>query len=144
MIGFGAAISSQVNFTSALIYLRYFYGFWASFNYPGHLDGKTLVKVKNRLQLKMDCHQTNKLMKKIEAIIKPFKLDEVKDALDEIGIEEMTVSEVKAFGRPNVHVEVYRGTEFPVGSVPEIKIELMVAENQAEAAVAAIAKGARR
>ena len=91
----------------------------------------------------MDCHQTNKLMKKIEAIIKPFKLEEVKDALGEIGIEEMTVSEVKAFGRPNVHVEVYRGTEFPVGSVPEIKIELMVAENQAEAAVAAIAKGAR-
>jgi nitrogen regulatory protein P-II 1 len=82
-------------------------------------------------------------MKKIEAIIKPFKLDEVKNALEEIGIEDMTVSEVKAFGRPKVHTEVYRGIEFPVGSVPEIKIELVLPDGQAEAAVAAIVKGTK-
>jgi nitrogen regulatory protein P-II 1 len=82
-------------------------------------------------------------MKKIEAIIKPFKLDDVMNALDEIGIEDMTVSEVKAFGRPNIHTEVYRGIEFPVGSVPEIKIELMIPDNLVDAAVAAIVKGTK-
>ena len=80
-------------------------------------------------------------MKKIEAIIKPFKLEEVKNALDEIGIEEMTVSEVKAFGRKHAHTEVYRGTEFPVASLPEMKIELVLQDSRTDAAVAAIIKG---
>ena len=82
-------------------------------------------------------------MKKIEAIIKPSRLDAVQNALDEIGIEEMTVSEVKAFGRQKTHKEVYRGTEFPVGFLPEIKIELVLPDGQLDAAVAAITKGTK-
>ncbi len=69
-------------------------------------------------------------MKKIEAIIKPFKLEEVKDALSEIGIEGMTVSEVKGFGRQKGHTEIYRGSEYTVDFLPKIKIELVVADAQ--------------
>ena len=69
-------------------------------------------------------------MKKIEAIIKPFKLEEVKDALSEIGIEGMTVSEVKGFGRQKGHTEIYRGSEYTVDFLPKIKIELVVADDQ--------------
>ena len=68
-------------------------------------------------------------MKKIEAIIKPFKLEEVKDALGEVGIEGMTVSEVKGFGRQKGHTEIYRGSEYTVDFLPKIKIELVVADN---------------
>ena len=82
-------------------------------------------------------------MKKIEAIIKPFKLEEVKDALSEIGIEGMTVSEVKGFGRQKGHTEIYRGSEYTVDFLPKIKIELVVADGQADAAVAAIVKTAK-
>jgi nitrogen regulatory protein P-II 1 len=82
-------------------------------------------------------------MKKIDAIIKPFKLEEVKDALGEIGIEGMTVIEVKGFGRQKGHTEIYRGSEYTVDFLPKIKIELVVADGQAEAAVAAIAKSAK-
>ncbi len=82
-------------------------------------------------------------MKKIEAIIKPFKLEEVKDALAEIGIEGMTVSEVKGFGRQKGHTEIYRGSEYTVDFLPKIKIELVVPDARAEAAVAAIIKSAR-
>ena len=82
-------------------------------------------------------------MKKIEAIIKPFKLEEVKDALGEIGIEGMTVSEVKGFGRQKGHTEIYRGSEYTVDFLPKIKIELVVADGQAEGAVATIVKAAR-
>jgi nitrogen regulatory protein P-II 1 len=88
-------------------------------------------------------HQIIGLMKKIEAIIKPFKLEEVRTALDEIGIEEMTVSEVKAFGRQHAHKEVYRGTEFPVASLPEMKIELVLQDSCTDEAVAAIIKGTK-
>jgi hypothetical protein len=70
-------------------------------------------------------------MKKIEAIIKPFKLEEVKDALSEIGIEGMTVSEVKGFGRQKGHTEIYRGSEYTVDFLPKIKVELVVTDNQA-------------
>ena len=80
-------------------------------------------------------------MKKIETIIKPSNLDEVKNALDEIGFEEMTVSEVKGFSRKKAHAEVYRGTEFQVGYLPEIKIELVLPDIQLDAAIAAIMKG---
>ena len=82
-------------------------------------------------------------MKKIEAIIKPFKLEEVKDALSELGIEGMTVSEVKGFGRQKGHTEIYRGSEYTVDFLPKIKIETVVADNQKDAAVAAIIKAAK-
>jgi len=79
-------------------------------------------------------------MKKIEAIIKPFKLEEVKDALGEVGIEGMTVTEVKGFGRQKGHTEIYRGSEYTVDFLPKIKIELVVADGQADAAVGAIVR----
>ena len=82
-------------------------------------------------------------MKKIEAIIKPFKLEEVKDALSEIGIEGMTVSEVKGFGRQKGHTEIYRGSEYTVDFLPKVKIETVVADSQKDAAVAAIVKAAK-
>ncbi len=82
-------------------------------------------------------------MKKIEAIIKPFKLEEVKDALGEIGIDGMTVSEVKGFGRQKGHTEIYRGSEYTVDFLPKIKIELVLADSEVEAAVEAIVKSAR-
>ena len=82
-------------------------------------------------------------MKKIEAIIKPFKLEEVKDALHELGIEGMTVSEVKGFGRQKGHTEIYRGSEYTVDFLPKIKIEIVVADGALEGAVAAIVKTAK-
>jgi nitrogen regulatory protein PII len=84
-----------------------------------------------------------KTMKKIDAIIKPFKLEEVKDALSEIGIEGMTVSEVKGFGRQKGHTEIYRGSEYTVDFLPKIKLEIVVADNQVDAAVGAIIKAAK-
>jgi nitrogen regulatory protein P-II 1 len=82
-------------------------------------------------------------MKKIEAIIKPFKLEEVKDALSEIGIEGMTVSEVKGFGRQKGHTEIYRGSEYTVDFLPKIKLEVVLADNRVDAALEAIVKAAR-
>src|SRR5204863_7484186 len=82
-------------------------------------------------------------MKKVEAIIKPFKLEEVKDALGDIGIEGMTVSEVKGFGRQKGHTEIYRGSEYTVDFLPKIKLELVLPDNQVEPAVAAIVKTAK-
>jgi nitrogen regulatory protein PII len=82
-------------------------------------------------------------MKKIEAIVKPFKLEEVKDALGEVGIEGMTVTEVKGFGRQKGHTEIYRGSEYTVDFLPKIKIEVVVADKQADEAVTAIVKAAR-
>jgi nitrogen regulatory protein PII len=82
-------------------------------------------------------------MKKIEAIIKPFKLEEVKDALGEVGIEGMTVTEVKGFGRQKGHTEIYRGSEYTVDFLPKIKIELVVADNQSDSAIATIVKAAK-
>jgi nitrogen regulatory protein PII len=82
-------------------------------------------------------------MKKVEAIIKPFKLEEVKDALGEIGIEGMTVSEVKGFGRQKGHTEIYRGSEYTVDFLPKIKIEMVLPDSQVDPAVAAIIKTAR-
>jgi nitrogen regulatory protein PII len=84
-----------------------------------------------------------KYMKKIEAIIKPFKLEEVKDALGEIGIEGMTVTEVKGFGRQKGHTEIYRGSEYTVDFLPKVRIEVVVGDDRAEAAVAAIIKAAK-
>ena len=88
-------------------------------------------------------HQSCPTMKKIEAIIKPFKLEEVKDALGEVGIEGMTVTEVKGFGRQKGHTEIYRGSEYTVDFLPKIKLELVLADKQVETAVAAIVKAAK-
>lgn len=82
-------------------------------------------------------------MKKIETIIKPFKLEEVKDALAALGIEGMTVTEVKGFGRQKGHTEIYRGSEYTVDFLPKIKIDLVVADTLVEAACAAIVKSAK-
>jgi nitrogen regulatory protein PII len=82
-------------------------------------------------------------MKKIEAIIKPFKLDDVKDALNEIGVQGMTVTEVKGFGRQKGHVELYRGAEYDVAFIPKIKIEVVVGEDMLEKAVAMIQEKAK-
>jgi nitrogen regulatory protein P-II 1 len=82
-------------------------------------------------------------MKKIEAIIKPFKLNEVKTALNEIGIQGMTVTEVKGFGRQKGHTEIYRGSEYTVDFLPKIKIESVLPDNLAMQAVQAIIKAAK-
>ncbi len=82
-------------------------------------------------------------MKKIEAIIKPFKLEDVKEALAELGFEGMTVSEVKGFGRQKGHTEIYRGSEYTVDFLPKIKLEVVLADNRAAAAVDAIVKAAK-
>ena len=82
-------------------------------------------------------------MKKIEAIIKPFKLHEVKDALNEIGVVGMTVTEVKGFGRQKGHTEIYRGSEYTVDFLPKVKIELVLPDGQIDAAVKAIIAGAK-
>ena len=82
-------------------------------------------------------------MKKIEAIIKPFKLDEVREALSEVGITGLTVTEVTGFGRQKGHTELYRGAEYVVDFLPKIKIEIVVNAGQAETAIDAIIKAAR-
>jgi len=82
-------------------------------------------------------------MKKIEAIVKPFKLEEVKDALGDVGITGMTVTECKGFGRQKGHTEIYRGSEYTVDFLPKIKIETVVADNLKDAAVQAIVKAAK-
>ena len=81
-------------------------------------------------------------MKKIEAIIKPFKLDEVRDALAEVGVEGMTGSEVKGFGRQKGHTEIYRGSEYTVDFLPKIKLELVVADENVQTSLDAITKAA--
>ena len=81
-------------------------------------------------------------MKKIEAIIKPFKLDEVREALSEIGVTGLTVSEVKGFGRQKGHTELYRGAEYVVDFLPKVKLDLIVADAQVDRAIDAIVKAA--
>ena len=82
-------------------------------------------------------------MKKIEAIIKPFKLDEVKESLQEIGLQGITVLEAKGFGRQKGHTELYRGAEYVVDFLPKVKLEVVVEDNLAERVVEAIANAAR-
>jgi len=82
-------------------------------------------------------------VKKIDAIIKPFKLDEVKDALSEIGIQGITVSEVKGFGRQKGHTELYRGAEYVVDFLPKVKMEVVVPDNLVEKVIAAIEESAK-
>lgn len=82
-------------------------------------------------------------MKKIEAIIKPFKLEEVKDALSEIGIVGMTVTEVKGFGRQKGHTEIYRGSEYTVDFLPKVKLEIVLSDNAVDQAIGIIAEAAK-
>jgi nitrogen regulatory protein P-II 1 len=82
-------------------------------------------------------------MKKIEAIIKPFKLDDVKEALNAIGVQGMTVTEVKGFGRQKGHVELYRGAEYDISFIPKVKIEVVVAEGMAEKVILTIMEKAK-
>jgi nitrogen regulatory protein PII len=82
-------------------------------------------------------------MKKIEAIIKPFKLEDVKEALSELGVEGMTVSEVKGFGRQKGHTEIYRGSEYTVDFLPKIKVEIVLGDDRVAGAVDAIVKAAK-
>ena len=82
-------------------------------------------------------------MKKIEAIIKPFKLEDVKEALAEIGVEGMTVTEVKGFGRQKGHTEIYRGSEYTVDFLPKVKFDLVLPDDRVDAAVKAIIKSAK-
>lgn len=82
-------------------------------------------------------------MKKIEAIIKPFKLDEVRDALAELGIQGMTITEVKGFGRQKGHAELYRGTEYTIDYIPKVKIEVIVPDHLMNSTVDVIEKTAR-
>ena len=82
-------------------------------------------------------------MKKIEAIIKPFKLDEVKEALQEIGIQGLSVIEVKGFGRQKGHTELYRGAEYVVDFLPKVKIEVALDDDQVDSAIAAIIEAAK-
>jgi len=92
------------------------------------------------------CRQpVNKLaaMKKIEAIVKPFKLEEVKEALSGVGIDGMTVTEVKGFGRQKGHTEIYRGSEYTVDFLPKIKLEIVLADSEVDNAVDAIVKAAK-
>lgn len=82
-------------------------------------------------------------MKKVEAIIKPFKLDDVKDALQEVGVKGMTVIEVKGFGRQKGHVELYRGAEYDISFIPKVKIEVVIPEELLEKTIKIIEENAR-
>jgi nitrogen regulatory protein P-II 1 len=82
-------------------------------------------------------------MKKLEAIIKPFKLEEVKEALAELGIEGMTVTEVKGFGRQKGHTEIYRGSEYTVDFLPKVKVEVVLADEMVEKAVSEVVRAAK-
>jgi nitrogen regulatory protein P-II 1 len=88
-------------------------------------------------------HRTGVRMKKIEAIIKPFKLDEVKEALQEVGLQGITVTEAKGFGRQKGHTELYRGAEYVVDFLPKVKIEIILADELVDKAVEAIQNAAR-
>src|SRR2546428_4992040 len=103
---------------------------------------ETACRVSFRLQSEAR-HRVYIYMKKIEAIIKPFKLEEVKEALAELGIEGMTVSEVKGFGRQKGQTEIYRGSEYVVDFLPKIKIELVISDDKIGDAVTTIIKAAR-
>jgi len=101
------------------------------------------VKQQNEMIITWNVVLGEKAMKKIEAIIKPFKLDEVKEALQEIGIQGLSVIEVKGFGRQKGHTELYRGAEYVVDFLPKVKIEVALDDDQVEPAIAAIIDAAK-
>jgi nitrogen regulatory protein P-II 1 len=99
--------------------------------------------LKNGGSVFKDASRNGDEMKKIEAIIKPFKLEEVKEALSDLGIEGMTVTEVKGFGRQKGHTEIYRGSEYTVDFLPKIKVEVVLADSMVDNATAAVVKAAK-
>jgi nitrogen regulatory protein PII len=105
------------------------------------LSGKPALRNLAR-RLLSTIYQSAAIMKKIEAIIKPFKLEEVKEALAEVGVQGMTVTEVKGFGRQKGHTEIYRGSEYTVDFLPKVKIEIVVDDAQADGVAEAIVKSA--
>src|SRR3954470_14222905 len=109
----------------------------------GHAAQNPAANHKKKTERPRALRPQHKRMKKVEAIIKPFKLEEVKDALGDVGIEGMTVSEVKGFGRQKGHTEIYRGSEYIVDFLPKIKIEMVLPDNRVEAAVQAIVGAAK-
>ncbi len=102
-----------------------------------------LLAIKLGNELIKEVEREDNLMRKIEAIIKPFKLDEVKEALNEIGIQGITVSEVKGFGRQKGHTELYRGAEYVVDFIPKIKMEIIVSDSVVTQVVDTIAEAAK-
>jgi nitrogen regulatory protein PII len=109
----------------------------------GHMRQTNIPVYTSRLVVSIALRENGNDMKKIEAIIKPFKLEDVKQALAEVGVEGMTVSEVKGFGRQKGHTEIYRGSEYTVDFLPKIKIEVVLGDSQVTAAVDAIVKAAK-
>jgi nitrogen regulatory protein P-II 1 len=97
----------------------------------------------NEMTRKARAQQQDDIMKKIEAIIKPFKLDEVKEALQEVGVQGLSVIEVKGFGRQKGHTELYRGAEYVVDFLPKVKIEVVLDDDQVDGAIEAIVDAAR-
>jgi nitrogen regulatory protein P-II 1 len=112
---------------------------------PGKCGKKVRHKRRNFVKTASQpaLRRTKGRMKKIEAIIKPFKLDEVKEALQEVGVQGITVTEAKGFGRQKGHTELYRGAEYVVDFLPKVKIEIVVPDSRLEASVEAIQKAAR-
>jgi nitrogen regulatory protein P-II 1 len=109
-----------------------------------HAALRTIALSNYRKRFMVDeLNQRGITMKKIEAILKPFKLDDVKDALTEVGVEGMTVMEVKGFGRQKGHTEIYRGSEYTVDFLPKVKLDVVVADDQVEKAIAAIVKAGK-
>jgi nitrogen regulatory protein PII len=103
---------------------------------------ESACRVSFRLQSEARC-RVYIYMKKLEAIIKPFKLEEVKEALAELGIEGMTVTEVKGFGRQKGHTEIYRGSEYTVDFLPKVKVEVVMADDMVEKAVSVVVAAAK-
>jgi nitrogen regulatory protein P-II 1 len=103
---------------------------------------RTTRNVKTNLQSSMEVPRRHS-MKKIEAIIKPFKLDEVKEALQEVGLQGITVTEAKGFGRQKGHAELYRGAEYIVDFLPKVKIEIVISDELVEKAIDAIRRAAQ-
>jgi len=117
-------------------------GWWGTLATREAARGDRLSSEKSSGRLNIGGSEEIGAMKKIEAIVKPFKLDEVKEALQGIGIQGMTVTEVKGFGRQKGHTELYRGAEYVVDFLPKIKIELVVPDELADKAVSAITEAA--
>jgi len=110
-------------------------------------EANNLRKITSDLLRSLQIRQTTQLiataMKKVEAIIKPFKLEDVKEALSEVGVEGMTVVEVKGFGRQKGHTEIYRGSEYTVDFLPKVKIEVVLTDDMVDTAIEAIISAAR-
>jgi nitrogen regulatory protein PII len=118
------------------------------FTQKGYLRRRNLIAKRARAAIsfgfaKERAHASLPAMKKLEAIIKPFKLEEVKEALAELGIEGMTVTEVKGFGRQKGHTEIYRGSEYTVDFLPKVKVEVVLADDMVDKAVTVVVSAAK-